>query len=66
MKKFVAYLGTIIISLIVTFVTFETLSWYHFGDIPTTVVSVRLIIFFCVIECLFISIFALIKKHKNK
>lgn len=65
MKKFVAYLGTIIISLIVTFVTFETLSWYHFGDIPTTVVSVRLIIFFCVIECLFILTLSLIRKFKK-
>lgn len=65
MKKFVAYLGTIIISLIVTFVTFETLSWYHFGDIPTTVVSVRLIIFFCVIECLFILTLLLIRKYKK-
>ena len=65
MKKFVAYLGTIIISLIVTFVTFETLSWYHFGDIPTTVVSVRLIIFFCAIVFLFIALFTLIKKFKK-
>jgi hypothetical protein len=65
MKKFVTYLGTIIISLIVTFVTFETLSWYHFGDIPTTVVSVRLIIFFCVIECLFILTLSLIRKFKK-
>ena len=65
MKKFVAYLGTIIISLIVTFVTFETLSWYHFGDIPTTVVSVRLIIFFCVIECLFILTLSLIREYKK-
>ena len=65
MKKFVTHLGTIIISLIVTFVTFETLSWYHFGDIPTTVVSVRLIIFFCVIECLFILTLSLIRKYKK-
>lgn len=65
MKKFVTHLGTIIISLIVTFVTFETLSWYHFGDIPTTVVSVRLIIFFCVIECLFILTLSLIRKFKK-
>ena len=65
MKKFVTHLGAIIISLIVTFVTFETLSWYHFGDIPTTVVSVRLIIFFCVIECLFILTLSLIRKFKK-
>ena len=65
MKKFVTHLGTIIISLIVTFVTFETLSWYHFGDIPTTVVSVRLIIFFCVIECLFILTLSLIRNLKK-
>lgn len=65
MKKFVTHLGTIIISLIVTFVTFETLSWYHFGDNPTTVVSVRLIIFFCVIECLFILTLSLIRNFKK-
>ncbi len=62
MKKVVLCLGTIILSLIVTFVTFETLSWYHFGDVPTTVVCVRLIICFCIIECLLILTVALIKK----
>ena len=66
MKKVVVYFGTIILSLIVTFVTFETLSWYHFGDIPTKIVAIRLIIFFCVVECLFLATFALIKKYKNK
>lgn len=66
MKKVVVYLGSIILSLIVTFVTFEALSWYHFGDIPTKIVAIRLIIFFCVVECLFLAIFAIIKKYNNK
>lgn len=65
MKKFFVNIGSVLISLAITLFVFENLSWYHFGDIPTTVVSVRLIIFFCVIECLFILTLSLIRKYKK-
>lgn len=65
MKKFFVNIGSVLISLAITLFVFENLSWYHFGDIPTTVVSVRLIIFFCAIECLFILTLSLIRKYKK-
>lgn len=34
-----------IVSLIINFILFESLSWYHFKDIPTTPVVIRFIIF---------------------
>lgn len=34
-----------IISLVITFIFFELMSWYHFSDIPTLIVLIRLIIF---------------------
>lgn len=36
---------SLILAIIVTLFTFESLSWYHFGDVPTKVVLFRLIIF---------------------
>lgn len=49
MKKLLLLLVSIIISIVITFVVFEFNSWYHFGDIPTKVVTDRLIIFFIII-----------------
>lgn len=66
MKKFLVIIGTVLFSLIITFVTFEALSWYHFGDIPTKVVFFRLIVFFFIIEGLSLSILAIVNKFKNK
>lgn len=67
MKKIVLILGCIILSSILTFTIFEMMSWYHFGDIPTKIVTIRLIITFG-----FFSIFTTIiatyqcsKKVKN-
>lgn len=40
MKKDKIILLSTLISLIVIFVCFELQSWYHFGDIPTTVVNI--------------------------
>lgn len=34
-------IGSVLISLAITLFVFENLSWYHFGDIPSTVVSVN-------------------------
>lgn len=62
MKKIIIYLILIFISAINTFVIFELLSWYHFGDIPTKVVLFRLILVFLI----FILIFTLITRFINK
>ena len=64
MKKNILYFIAVVLSLLITFVFFELMSWYHFGDIPTKVVLVRLIAFFLVVAGLLISIVAFIKKRK--
>ena len=60
MKKNILYFIAVVLSLLITFVFFELMSWYHFGDIPTKVVLVRLIAFFLVVAGLLISIVAFI------
>lgn len=66
MKKNILYFIAVVLSLLITFVVFELMSWYHFGDIPTKVVLVRLIAFFLVVAGLLISIVAFINKKKIK
>lgn len=66
MKKNILYFIAVVLSLLITFVFFELMSWYHFGDIPTKVVLVRLIAFFLVVAGLLISIVAFINKKKSK
>ena len=66
MKKNILYFIAVVLSLLITFVFFELMSWYHFGDIPTKVVLVRLIAFFLVVAVLLISIVAFINKKKIK
>lgn len=66
MKKNILYFIAVVLSLLITFVFFELMSWYHFGDIPTKVVLVRLIAFFLVVSGLLISIVAFINKKKIK
>ena len=66
MKKNILYFIAVVLSLLITFVFFELMSWYHFGDIPTKVVLVRLIVFFLVVAVLLISIVAFINKKKIK
>ena len=66
MKKNILYFIAVVLSLLITFVLFELMSWYHFGDIPTKVVLVRLIAFFLVVAGLLISIVAFINKKKIK
>lgn len=46
MKKIIICVVSIWISLITTLLFFESLSWYHFGDIPTTNVAIRFSICF--------------------
>ena len=66
MKKNILYFIAVVLSLLITFVFFELMSWYHFGGIPTKVVLVRLIVFFLVVAGLLISIVAFINKKKIK
>lgn len=66
MKKNILYFIAVVLSLLITFVFFELMSWYHFGDIPTKVVLVRLIAFFLIVAGLLISIVAFINKKKSK
>ena len=66
MKKNILYFIAVVLSLLITRVFFELMSWYHFGDIPTKVVLVRLIAFFLVVAGLLISIVAFINKKKIK
>lgn len=65
MKKFLIGLVVIILALLITFITFELMSWYHFGDIPTQVVLVRLLIFFSIITTILTGILFLVKKLKK-
>lgn len=56
---------TSFVSLVITFLSFEMLSWYHFGDIPTIRVFIRLIVGFILIECIIYAIYKLIKKKTS-
>ena len=62
MKKTIIIL---ILALLITLIAFETMSWYHIGDIPTQIVLIRLIIFFITVSIILMSIFYLIKKLKK-
>lgn len=64
MKKILIGLAIVLVSLIITFVTFESLSWYHFGDIPTKVVLIRLIFFFVFIASIITIIVKKVKESK--
>ena len=66
MKKSIMILIALLMSALITFIIFEVMSWYHFGDVPTKIVLIRLIAFFCVLVGIFISIISFItKKIKN-
>lgn len=62
MKKII---GLIILAIIITLITFETISWYHIGDIPTPIVLIRLIIFFIIVSITLTIIFNIIKRIKK-
>lgn len=66
MKKILIGLGIIIVSLIITFGVFYTMSWYSFSTLPTKVILYRMIFFFIAILILLIGIIMLIKKFKNR
>lgn len=64
-KTFIKYKNILItsfISLVITFILFELLSWYHFGDIPTIITLFRLIICFVIIEVITYFIYYSLRK----
>ena len=63
--KYKELILTSILSLVIIFVLFEGLSLYHFGDIPTIIVLIRLIIGFIVIEGIIYFGYKLIKKKRT-
>lgn len=66
MKNVVIGIICCILSLIITFVLFEMLSWYHFGDIPTKIVIIRFVIAFLFLSLLTnLLTFAILKKRKD-
>ena len=65
-KKIILGILVCIISLGITFATFETFSWYHFGDIPTEVVLFRLVVFFIITNIILTGFILLIQNKKKK
>ena len=66
MKKVLTITGTIIVSLIITFLLAETFSLYHFGDIPTITTFIYLIILFSIIIYILSSLIYIISKKMKK
>lgn len=64
--KYKELILTSILSLVIIFVLFEGLSLYHFGDIPTIIVLIRLMIAFVLLESLIYYIYKFVKKRKKK
>ena len=64
--KYKRFVITSIFSWIMTFLVFEALSWYNFGDIPTQVVLIRLIIAYSLIEFIIYSVYSFFLKKKKK
>lgn len=65
MKRFLKITIILTLSLLITFITFDSLSWYNFGDIPTKVVAFRMILFFAV-TAVILAITTLIFKRMEK
>lgn len=64
-KNLLISIFIIILSLVFTFILFEQLSWYHFGDIPTSVVLYRLIAFFLISVITVFGIYWLIIRNNQ-
>lgn len=60
--KYKTFILTSIVSLIVTFLISENMSWYNFGDIPTRVVIIRLLFAYAVVEAIVYIAYYLFKK----
>ncbi len=65
LKKTLIGFDIIIVSLLITFVLFYTMSWYSFSTFPTKLVLYRMIFVFILITALLIGITSLITKYKK-
>lgn len=65
MKRFLVIIGSIILSLLVTFFIGETFSIYHFGNIPTITTISYLMALFCIIEYIFLLIVYIFYKRSK-
>ena len=63
--KYKELIITSILSLVIIFVIFEGVSIYHFGDIPTIKVLIRIIISFVILESIIYVIYYLYNKNKE-
>ena len=66
MKKILIIIGTIILSLIITFIFAETFSLYHFRTIPTFTTFTYLLFIFCFITYILLSLIYIISKKIKK
>ena len=64
-KNILISIFIIILSLVFTFILFDQLSWYHFGDDPTRVVLYRLISFFLTLTTVTLGIYWVIIRNKQ-
>ncbi len=55
-----------VVSLILTFLVFHFCSWYNFGDIPTPLVAIRLVIFWLMLSIIVFEIFLFFSKNKKE
>lgn len=65
MKKASIVFITLVATGLLTLILFDAMSWYHIGDIPTKVVLIRLIGFYCVLSGITLSTIVLIIKKKK-
>ena len=66
MKKTLTIIGTIILSLIITFVFTETFSLYRFGTTSTFTTFTYLLFIFCFITYILLSLIYIISKKVKK
>jgi len=66
MKKILTVGGTIIFSLLITFIFAEIFSLYHFGTIPTLLTLLYLISLFSLFEYILLSLIYIVRKIINK
>ena len=65
MKKTIMIIGALIVAAILTLGIFELINWYHIGDVITKQIAFRLIVFFCALSGIAISIVAIILKKQK-
>ena len=66
MKKILTIIGTIILSLIITFMSAETFSLYNFGTTSTFTTFTYLLFIFCFITYILLSLIYIISKKVKK